>query len=171
MELKEIYNKTYDLLEHHIQLNKEAMCSLQALGFNGFKKLHKCIAEHLFCDELKLISALYKVGKEKMNIKPKMGMYLEYSPLTLKEHLIKWSVEIENAIEELGQLNKEHFSQVGYSNKILEDLICDLLHYHNKIQCWYQRGENSDWLAHDLFVIDNDIHEYLHSEKKEKHYD
>ena len=166
MDLKEIYNKIYDILEHHIQLNKEAMCSLQALGFNGFKKLHKCFAEHLFCNELKLISVLYKISKEKVNIKPRTGIHLEYSPMSLKEHLIKWNAEIETAIQELGELNKEHFNSVGYSNDIIECLINDLLDYHCKIQCWYQRGETSDWLAHDLFVIDAGIKEEYHGNKR-----
>ena len=163
MELKEIYNKVSQILEKHIQLNKEAMTALQFMGFNGFKRMHRYNAECFFHKQLKLANILFNMKREKLDFKP-ITMIVEYSPMSIKDHLAKWDAEIEYALQELGELNKMHFEKLGCTSCIIEKIVCHMLDDHGNIQRWYHRGEGGDWLMHDMYMLDK----YIHDKYKEK---
>lgn len=166
MELKEIYNKVSHVVEKHIQLNKEAMACLQSMGFNGFKRMHRYNAEWLFCKQLKLANILFNMKREKLDLKP-VSMVSDYMPMSIKDHLAKWDAEIEYSLKELGELNKAHFEKVGCTSCIIEKVICQMLDDHGNIQRWYYRGEDGDWLMHDMFMLDKYIHEKYKEKEKE----
>lgn len=166
MELKEIYNKTSHILEQHIQFNKEAVTALQAMGFNGFKRMHRYNAQWYFCKQLKLANILFNMKREKLDLKP-ITMMTEYAPMSLKDHLAKWDAHIEDSLVELGDLNKAHLEKVGSTSPIIECIIYQMLDNHGNIQRWYYRGEAGDWLMHDLFTLDKYIHEKYKEKEKE----
>lgn len=163
MELKEIYNKVSHILEQHIQFNKESVTALQALGFDGFKRVHRYQAEWYFCKQLKLANILFNLKREKLDLKP-ITMITEYAPMSLKDHLAKWDAYLQDSITELGTLNKAHLETVGSTSSFIEGVIHYMLDNHSKVQRWYYRGEAGDWLMHDLFCLD----EHLHKKYKEK---
>ena len=165
MEVKQIYDKVSQILEKHILINKQATLIMQSLGYNGFKKMHYCLMKRFQKKQIKLAYKLFDIKGEKLDISQ---VALTYNVSSLKEHLKSWLEELKYSIKELGTLNKEYFETYGFMCKSIEcivDLMVDLLKYVHK---WYNRGEATDWLEMDLFLLDDKIKKHYEEEHARK---
>lgn len=165
MSLKSIYDKVSHILEKHTQWHKEAMASLQALGYNGYKRWHRLRAKELQCYQMKLANILFNIEREKLDMQ---CMSLNYSPMSLREHLKQWISEIEYTLKELGTLNKMHFEEVGMTSCIIEDIVKMLLDDIGNIQRNYYQFEACDWLEMFTFIEDRRLHEKFKKKEEDK---
>lgn len=162
--LKSIYDRVSHILEKHAQLNKEASACLQSLGYNGFKRLHRYNCKKMQYWQMKLANILFNIKREKLDMQ---SMNINYSPMDLKEHLKKWLEEIEYALKELGELNKQHFETCGKTSEIIECVMCLMLDNLGDIQRWQYQGEATDWLEMFLFILDDKIHKKYKKKEEE----
>ena len=161
MTLKSLYDKVSFILERNLQFNKESTIALQSLSLEGFKRWHRVNCKYYLCMQLKLANILYNIERQKLDVS---SLSMNYSPLSLQDHLIRWKSELETSIKELGELNKSHFEEVGCSSEIIEEIIYCMLDDLGNVQRYYSRCSDTDWLAIYQFELDN----YLHKKMKEK---
>lgn len=153
--MNEIYSKAAIIMNEHMQLNKKAMISMQSIGYNGFKRLHRCNAKEFLCWEIALANSLFDKYREKLNYTP---LVVDYAPITLKDHLASWDAKLEESIKQLGNLNKEHFEKSGKTSCTIEEALGCMLKNYEKTGRWYKRFAETDWLAHDQHVLDDALH-------------
>lgn len=166
--LKNIYDKVSHILEKHAQLNKEASAVLQSMGYNGFKRLHRYNLKAFQCWQMKLANILFNLKREKLDMQ---AMNLNYSPMSLKDHLQKWIEELEYALKELGELNKMHFETCGMTSCIIEEAMNLMLDNLGNAQRDYYQFENCDWLEMYTYVVDRRWHEKMKEKEKEHDYE
>lgn len=158
--MHELFKKIDAILDEHLLLNKKAMISCQSLGFNGFKRLHRMNTKRFLCWQLKSANMLFDRYRVPLH---------EYSSMDLKEHLATWDKKLEEDIKILGQLNKEYLEKSGVENCVIKDALNLLVKNHEKTGRWYKRFEETDWLSHDMHVVDDRLHDKF--KKEEEHYD
>lgn len=161
MEIEQIYKNVDNLILTHLMINDKAMKYTQSLGYNGFKRMHRFLSKELMCLHQKLVTCFYDKYQKVLNVNVDNVIY---EPLDLKSHLEKWKTLLENGIQELGELNQEHFDIIGVTNDIIEDLICKFMHYLEKINRWIKRFNESMWNSVDCHIVDD----YLHKKMKKK---
>lgn len=165
--LKNIYDRVSHILEKHAQLNKEAMAILQALGYQGAKRQHRYNSKAFHYLQAKLANILANVERKKLDMQ---SMNLNYSPISLKEHLQKWIEELQYGLKALGELNKEHFQEMGMTSCIIEEAMCLMLDDLGNTQREYYEGEMTEWLEHHMLMIDKRKHKkFKHKEEEHKY--
>lgn len=164
MSLKNIYDKVSNILQKQIELNKQASCAMQFLGYNGFKRLHRCNSMCFYKLQMKLANHLFNLEQERLSLEP---INLTYNPISLKDHLKKWIDEIDNSLKELGELNRQHFETFGICSDIIEETMCLLIHDLGKARRWYAQSNATDWLEMYSFILD----EQIHKKYKKKEYE
>lgn len=153
--MHELYGKI-DTILHKMQcVNEQAMIICQSLGYNGFKRMHRCDAKEIYCERMELACELFDKYQEKMVMSSYSHMY---SPINLKDHIMKWDHELEYAISELGMLNKMHFEKAGVEHCVITDAICLVMKRHEKTKRWWKRFEEGGWSAHDMHMVDDCLH-------------
>lgn len=161
MEIEQIYKNVDNIILTHLMINDKAMKITQSLGYNGFKRLHRCETKYLLCKHIDLENCYFdkyqKVLESNVNVPV-------YNPISLKEHLEKWKELLNRSIQELGELNQEHFDIIGITNGIIEDLICCFMKKYEKTCRWIARFNESDWNSIEMHSVDD----CLHSKYKKK---
>ena len=165
MEIKQIFDKVSQILEKHILINKHATIIMQSLGYNGFKKMHFCLMKKFQKKQIKLAYKLFDIEGEKLDLSQ---VALTYNVSSLKEHLKSWLEELKYAVKELGSLNKDFFNTYGYSCEAIECIIEIMLKLLKYVHKWYNRGETTDWLEMDLFLLDDKIKKHYEEEYARK---
>ena len=163
MEIEQIYKNVDNLVLTHLMLNDEAMKIMQSLGYNGFKRLHRYNTKCLLCYHHQLENYFYDRYQRVLNTRVD---FTSYNPLDLKAHLEKWKSLLESSIQELSELNQEHFDVVGVTNYIIEDLICDFVKHLEKVNRWIIRFNESLWSSIDCHMVDDCLHAKM--KKKEE---
>lgn len=161
MELEQIFKNIDSIILNHLMINDDAMKITQSLGYNGFKRLHRYNAKKLLCYHQKLDN--YYFDRYRKILNPTIDVS-SYNPTNLQSHLEKWKLSLEMSIQELGELNQEHFDLIGITNCIVDDLIKDFCKYLEKVNRWIMRFNESNWNSIDCHYIDD----YLHKKMKEK---
>ena len=156
--MREIYTEVAEVLCEHKQLNINAMAICQSLGYNGFKRLHRCLSKKMMCAEISLINNFYDKYRD-VFLPPHATA--TYAPRDLKSHLMEWDKKLLDGITKLGDANKKHFEKVGVENCVIKDIMECMLHDYEKCGRWYKRFEETSWLAHDLHVLDDRLHDKL----------
>ena len=59
-----------------------------------------------------------------------------YKPVSFKDHLEKWKNLLENSIQELGELNQEHFDLVGVTCETIECVMQLFVKKLEKVNRW-----------------------------------
>lgn len=153
--MQNLYKHIGTILHEHIQINEQAMVACQDMGYNGFKRMHRCLAKELFCLEIELANDLrdkYRMRFEFDNT-PVM-----YNPMSLKDHLAMWDSKLDQAIKALAELNKEHFQKCGTTNCVIDKVFACFVKKYEKTGRWYKRFEDGQWLVHDCHIIDDNLH-------------
>lgn len=159
MEIEQVYKNVDNLILTHLMINDDAMKYMQSLGYNGFKRLHRCLVKELLKKHQKLENCYFEKYQKVLNTAVDSTIY---EPTTLKYHLEKWKELLFRGIQELGELNQEHFDIVGITNSIIEDLICCFTAKYEKVCRWIMRFNESDWNSIDCHYVDD----YLHKKMK-----
>lgn len=162
-KVKALYTRASKVLSVHCTLNKMAMAATQSLGYNGFKRWHRCNSKCLFDSGIKLANALY----DKFRIKAEFSGYeLTYEPKSLEEHLRSWEKALLDGIQELGTVQKEYCELSGMRSEVLDCSLSTLTHDYEKVGRYLKRFSESDWLALDMHIVDDRLHD-KYKEKEE----
>lgn len=163
MEIEQIYKNVDNLIISHLMMNDTAMKICQSLGYNGFKRLHRCETKYLLCKHIELENSYFDKYQKVLN---QDNLTFNYTFTTLKEHLEKWKELLNRAIQELGELNQEHFDIIGMTNCTIEDLINCFIKKHEKVCRWIARFNESDWNIIEVHYVDDCLHKKM-KEKEE----
>jgi len=155
MEIEQIYKNVDTIILSHLMVSDSAMQYTQALGYNGFKRMHKCLTKELLCKHIELETCYFDIYQKVLNAPVDTPTY---NPTTLKSHLEKWKELLARHIQELGELNQEHFDVVGVTNHIIEDLIHCFIKKLEKVNRYIKRFNESDWNSMDCHMVDDCLH-------------
>ena len=150
-----IYERINKVLSVHCKLNKLAMTATQSLGYNGFKRWHRCRSRKFFELKICLANELYDKFRIVANFK---DYEVNYAPASIEEHLKSWESAILEAIEELGTINKDYFELTGISCGMVECAMCKMVRDYEKIGRLIKRFTESDWLTLDMHIVDDKLH-------------
>ena len=159
-----VYERMCKVVCVHAKLNELAMSATQALGYNGFKRWHRHRARRLFDCKLRLMNDLF----DKFRVRPEIGDYeVTYAPKTLEEHLKSWEKALLSAIEEVGEANKEYFALAGTRCELADELARCFAHDFEKVGRYIRRFNESDWLALDMHIVDDRLHDKYKRKEEE----
>lgn len=160
-----LYSKTAKLLKDNEKMNEIAMAVLQSLGYNGFKRWHRCRSREFHEYSMRLSNELF--DKFHMTMKPDETT-LAYAPANMNAHLMSWKEMLLDSIEKLGTYSQEYFSLTGMQNDIMECAMHKLTRDYEKVCRYYDRFMEGDWLVHDMHIVDDCIH-HRYKKKEDKH--
>ena len=164
-QVKSLYDNVCKVLSTHCMINKLAMKSLQAMGYNGFKRWHRYRARQFFEMKLALSNEIF----DKFRIKGDFKSYdISYDPQSMEEHLKSWDGVLLDGIQELGTLYKRFFELTGMESKIIKCAMCKLTRDYEKVGRLIMRFTQSDWLTLDMHNVDDKLH-CKYKDKEEKH--
>lgn len=163
--VKILYDRAAKVLSVHASLNRMAMAAVQFLGYNGFKRWHCHNAKCFFKCTLKLATALY----DKFRIKADFKEYeLSYAPKGMEEHLRAWEKTLLEGIQELGSVQKDYCEETGTESRVVSCAIEMMSHDRENVGRYLRRFTESDWLALDMHIVDDRIHDkYKRKEEEE----
>ena len=155
-KIDSVFTSIHSLISSYRKINFKSMSIMQSMGYNGFKRWHRFNSKCLFKMELCLANELY----DKFRIPPSFkDVDLSYSVSTMEEHLKSWEAFILSSIQELGKLAMEYYQLTGTSCRIIYKLM-DMLEYDfEKVGKYLKRFNESDWLALDVHIVDDFLHE------------
>lgn len=142
-------------------LNFKATSICQKLGFNGFKRWHKCFAkeffEYVMCIEMKAFdyfSTSLDLTGDSVDYEPKNAMY----------HFQAYKDIAEKYLAELGEYNKEFVELTGFEAPFTDCIKSKLLKQIEKcsrvIFRYKSIGSEATGL-HDLHLFDDELHKKL----------
>ena len=155
MEIEQIYKNVDNIVLTHLMINDDAMKVCQSLGYNGFKRLHRCLTKELLCEHIKLENCYFDRFQKVLNTKVNFS---QYAPMDLKNHLEKWKELLTRHIQELGELNQEHFDVLGVTSETIECVIHILVKKLEKVNRWIIRFNESNWNSMEIHYVDDCLH-------------
>lgn len=159
-----IYERLYKVLCVHTKLNMLAMTTLQSMGYNGFKRWHRCRSREFFEMKLCVRTELYDKFRIVANFS---DSDISYSPMNMEEHLKTWDEVILEAIQELGQICKDYYETAGVSCDIAKRAMQIMMKDYEKVGRYLKRFTESDWLTLDMHIIDDSLHSKYKEKEKE----
>ena len=163
MEIEQIYRNVDTIILTHLMVSDNAMQYMQALGYNGFKRYHRYFTKELLCKHINLEVCYYDRYQKVLKAPVDAPIY---EPTTLKIHLEKWKELLARHIQELGELNQEHFDVVGITNNVIEELVCCFMKKLEKVNKWIMRFNESNWNSMECHYVDDCLHKKM-KEKEE----
>lgn len=165
MTIEEIYKSADNIILTHLMINDEAMKYTQSMGYNGFKRMHRCLVKKLLKKHLMLSTCYFDRYNKILDVRVDKP---SYSPMSLKGHFEKWKELLERHIQELGELNQEHFDLVGCSNEIIECVMHKFVRKLEKVNRWILRFNESNWNPIELHNVDDYIHKKYKKKEEEE---
>lgn len=163
-QVKALYDGVCKVLTTHCKVNKLAMRSLQAMGYNGFKRWHRYRSRQFFEMKLCLSNELFDMFRIKGDFK---SYDISYDPANMEEHLKSWEGALLDGIQELGTLRKKFFELTGMDSKIISKAMRKLACDYEKVGRLIMRFTESDWLTLDMHTVDDKLHcKYKGKEEK-----
>ena len=166
MTIEEIYKRADNLIITHLMVNDDAMKICQSIGYNGFKRLHRCLAKELMCKHQWLNCTYFDRFRKTFETDISIP---SYKPVSFKDHLEKWKTLLENGIQELGELNQEYFDLIGFNNEVLECVASIFAKKLEKVNRWITRFNESSWNSIDIHLVDDELHKKM-KEKEGDYY-
>jgi len=164
-EVRDVYSRLYNILCIHTKLNILSMSALQSMGYNGFKRWHRCRVRDFMELKLKLRCEMY----DKFRIKPSFNdVEVNYDPTSMEEHLKSWDKALLDGIQELGNISKEFYQIAGISCEIAKCAMHKMMKDYEKVGRYHKRFTESDWLTLDMHIIDDSLH-CKYKAKEEEH--
>lgn len=145
--------------------NASVLC--QSWGYNGMKRMHRyfmCKFNHL---EILLKNEMF--DNHELIAPLTHDPYPAYSPASIKDHAQKWYSTLCDATKQVAMANVELVKLTGYQSCIVKCMLKYLYKQKEKARRFLKRGEEVQWMAHDLHVYDDCLHEKY--KKKEKKHD
>jgi|GEM_PF-1050499 hypothetical protein len=161
--VRALYDTAHKVISVHARLNALAMSAMQSLGYNGFKRWHRCRAKELFALDIELANEFI----DRFRIKGDFKEYeLSYSPSGMEEHLKAWEKALLDGIQTLGEQGKAFYELTGMKCGIVDRAMRKLSHDYEKTGRYIRRFSESDWLALDMHIVDDRLHDRF--KKKEE---
>lgn len=161
--VKAVFETVHKVLSVHCKLNRLAMCALQVMNYNGFKRWHRYRSRQLFDMDVLLSNELF----DRFRIKADFKDYeLTYNPSSLEEHLKSWEKALLDGIQTLGEQGKAFYELTGMKCGIVDRAMRKLSHDYEKTGRYIRRFSESDWLALDMHIVDDRLHDKF--KKKEE---
>ena len=153
--VKRLYEDVHKIILTHCKLNNKAMCATQFLGYNGFKRWHRYRSKCFFELDTKLANNIF----DRFRIKADFKDYeLNYSPLTLEEHMRSWQKALLDGIQQLGIVGKNFYEQTGTKCEIIDCAMKKMSKDYEKVCRFLKRFSESDWLTLDMHIVDDKLH-------------
>lgn len=163
--VRELFEEVHKILLTHCKLNNKAMCAVQSLGYNGFKRWHRYRGKCFFDLDTKLANELY----DKFRIKADFKDYeVAYSPNGIEEHLKSWQKAILDGIQELGTLGKDFYETAGMNCGVVDCAMKKMGKDYEKVSRYIKRFTESDWLTLDMHIVDDKLHDKYKAKEEGK---
>lgn len=153
--VRALYDTAHKVISVHARLNALAMSAMQSLGYNGFKRWHRCRAKELFALDIELANEFI----DRFRIKGDFKEYeLSYSPSGMEEHLKAWESALMDGIQELGKAGKDYYELSGMEGCAIKKALEILAKDYRKAGRLLRRFNESDWLSLDMHSVDDKLH-------------
>ena len=157
-ELQSILERVGAILLTHLMVNDDAMKATQFLGYNGFKRLHRMNVR--FFTDMHMDIENMAFDKHRMLLDAKVGN-VSYSPVNMKDHLMKWDDLLGQNLKELGQLQNAYRDHTGNDCCIIKNTMARMGKHYEKTGRWIKRFNESNFSSHDLHEVDDRLHKKL----------
>ena len=95
---------------------------------------------------------------------------VSYSPSSMEEHLKAWDGALLEAIQELGEINKDYYEIAGVSCGISKCAMHKMMRDYEKVGRYLKRFTESDWLTLDMHIVDDALHAKYKAKEEEHGY-
>ena len=160
-----VLSKIGDIILKHLMLNRKSMDIMHSQGYNGFKRMHRYnsmkflyFINSISCKSIDDFGIVAKIDGEDFN----------YIPVDLKSHFENWIAVMEEDLTKMALLSNQFFNETGVILKTSECFINCLYKNKEKIKRYNRRFTESNWLPHDIHVVDDFVHA-KYKEKEEKY--
>jgi len=155
-----------EIMLFHTMFNDKSMKHLHAMGFNGYKRLHRVNTKKFLCWHIDLENEAY--DKYRMTLETKISDF-DYKPNDLISHLQKWETKLGEDIKELAHYNNQYREWTGKDNCVVDSALGCMVKNYEKSGRWYKRFMETKSM-HDQHSMDDKIHEkYKAIEESEMH--
>ena len=158
MNIEEVYKSADKIILKHLMLNDDAMKTLQSLGYNGFKRMHRVNTRCLLEKHIELENNMFDKYRKVLNVNVD---FKSYKPINIKSHLESWMQTLDEDIKLIGNLNYMHMQLVGVSNSTIEDVLKQFLYDYEKVCRWYERFNETNWNPVEMHIVDDALHEKI----------
>jgi len=159
--MENFYKQVDAIITTHALLYDKAMKAMQFMGYNGFKRMYRCLTKEFWCYHVDLENELFNKYRQVLDTNLQD---FNYKPANLKEHLTYMDTKLLQDIQELGKLNKQYMEQTGFECGLIKSVVGCMLHDYEKSGRWLKRFDESQWNRHDIAYVDD----YLHAKYKAK---
>lgn len=150
----EVLEDIDSIMLFHCMLNDKAMKACHAMGYNGFKRMHRyndrCFMEY----HIQVSNEAY--DKYRMMLETKTSEF-DYKPSDIMDHLTKWDAKLAEDIKKLAMLNNEYREAAGKGNCIAEEAMHVMCRNYEKVGRWHKRFLETKSM-HDVHELDDEIH-------------
>ena len=162
--MNELYNEILKALCVYKSALCDAMVLCQSWGYNGHKRKYRWYERHFnnYCLEIK--NEMF----DEHNIIANTG-HVEipaYKPRDIKEHSIEWLKIVAGTLTIVIKAHNALLIAAGKRSCAVEKVIDCLYKEQEKARRFIVRGEDIQWMTHDLHRQDDVLHEKI--KKKEK---
>lgn len=159
--IKEILTGISNILMEVSILNYQAMLSCQKLGFNGFKRWHKCYSKKYYDLSICLEMKAFDFYATELDAPTDV---VSYDAKSIIYHFQTFKDTIESDLSRLGSLNKEFFELTGFEAPFVGEIKRYMLKQVEKCNRMVYRyksiGSEATGL-HDLHVYDDELHKKM----------
>jgi len=143
-----------EILLHNLMFNDKAMKNCHAMGFNGYKRMHRWNAKKFLCWHIDLENEAY--DKYRMTLETKAADF-DYNPSDLINHLQKWDMKLGEDIKALGHYNNLYREWAGKDNCVIDAALACMVKNYEKAGRWYKRFMETKSM-HDMHDLDDTLH-------------
>lgn len=167
--IKEILNSIADIAMRLSILNFKSMSICQQLGFNGFKRWHRCYSKDFHNFLISLENKAFDYYAISLNL---TGGGVEYEPKSIIYHFQYYKEFAETYLHELGDLNKEFYNLTGFSapkvDKMKKILLKQIEKCTRMVNRYKSIGSEATGL-HDLHTYDDRLHDKMKKIEEENY--
>lgn len=160
--MEELLECIDEVLLFNLKLNDKAMKHCHAMGFNGFKRMHRWNAKKFLCWHIDMENEAY--DKHRMTLETKMEDF-DYAPADIMTHLQKWDMKLAEDIKALAHYNNLYRDEAGKDNCVIDAALACMMKNYEKAGRWSKRFMETK-SAHDMHELDDALHAKY--KKKEK---
>ena len=164
-----MHNNYLDILKIGCQLEyalNDAMILCQSWGYNGHKRLYRYYNKRFHCYLIGIENEMYD---DHFIVAPLQNeSYPAYQPADIKEHSAKWLATLKDACKKLATNNVALVQATGKQSCHVKCLLKDVYKLKEKAHRFWQRGENVEWMAHDLHRQDDVLHDKMKAKEGDK---
>lgn len=167
--IKEILSGIADILMRLSIINFKAMSICQKLGFNGFKRWHRCFAKDYFNYLICLETKAFDYYSANLEYKREA---IDYDAKSIIFHFQAYKEQAEKSLADIGNLNKEFYDLTGFYAPNIDCVKKMLLKQIEKCTRMIYRyksiGSEATGL-HDLHTYDDILHDKMKKKEEERY--